>query len=124
MIPLKEILEEMAGQMNGVMVLSVVGVDGFTIAEYNPAGVNTDAVSALFALFMNSVEKSVNELENLGTFEENLVLIQTDKSWILTRLLTGNFFLNIVVSREETLQNIRLLARKYSGRLERALKPA
>jgi predicted regulator of Ras-like GTPase activity (Roadblock/LC7/MglB family) len=121
MTNLNEILQEMADHIEGLMALSVVGPDGLTVVEHNRAGVNTDAFSARFALVMNMVEKSIDDLEEWGEFQENLILIQTSKVWILTRLLKNQYFLVIAVTRKGNLRNVRLVAQKYAGPLRAAL---
>ena len=121
MANLNDILREMADQMEGVITLSVVGPDGLTVAEHNQAGANTDAFSARFAMVMNMVGKSIDELEEWGEFKENLILIQTSKAWILTRLLKNQYFLCIAITRDGNLRNVRLVAQKYAVQLGAAL---
>jgi predicted regulator of Ras-like GTPase activity (Roadblock/LC7/MglB family) len=121
MAKLNDILREMADQIEGLITLSVVGLDGLTVVEHNQARVNTDALSARFAMVMNMVGKSIDDLEEWGEFKENLILIQTSKAWILTRLLKNQCFLVIAVTREGNLRNVRLVAQKYAGQLWAAL---
>ena len=121
MAKLNEILQEMADQIDGLIALSVVGRDGLTVAEHNNAGVNMDAFSARFAMVMNMVGESIDELEEWGEYKENLILIQTSKVWVLTRLLKKHFFLVIAVTREGNLRNVRLVAQKYADPLRAAL---
>ncbi len=118
MAGLNDILKEMADQIDGFIATGVVGMDGISIAQHNPAGADVDALSAKFAMVMKLVEKSVGDL-NLGEFEENLV--QSDKAWILTRQLTKHYYLGIVVSRESTLGNVRLVSNKYVDPIKKSL---
>ena len=94
-------------------------MDGITVAVHNPTGVDMDVISAKFAMVMKLVERSVGDLSNLGNFEENLV--QTGNSWLLTRFLDKQYYLACIVSREGTLGNVRLVAKKYLEQVQRAL---
>ena len=121
MAKLNEILREMADQIEGLIALSVVGPDGLPVVAHNQAGVNTDAFAARFAMVMNMVGKSIDDLEEWGEFKENLILIQTSKAWIMTRMLKNQYFLAIAVTRQGNLRNVRLVAQKYASQLWAAL---
>ena len=119
MAGLKEILKEMADEMDGVLSIQVTGMDGITIAVHNPTGADVDAFSAKFAMVMKLIDKSVDDLSNLGDFEENLV--QSQNAWILTRFVGDTYYVGIAVSRDGTLGNVRLVAGKYQDKLRKAL---
>ncbi len=119
MAGLKQMMKDIADEMDGVIAVGVVGLDGMTIAAHNPTGVDMDVISAKFAMVMKLVEKSVDDLKSLGNFEENLV--QTANSWMLTRFLDKQYYLACIVSREGTLGNVRLVAKKYLDQVQRAL---
>ena len=119
MAGLKEILKEMAGEMDGVIALGVIGMDGITVATHNPTGADMDAISAKFAMLMKLGEKATNDIKTMGDFEENLV--QAKNAWILTRFLSKDYYVALAVSREGTLGNVRLVAQKYTDQLNRAI---
>ncbi len=119
MAGLKEILKEMADEMDGVLSIQITGMDGITVAVHNPTGADVDAFSAKFAMVMKLVDRSLEGIGNLGDFEENLV--QSQNAWILTRFVGEQFYVGIVVSRDGTLGNVRLVAGKYQERLRKAL---
>ena len=119
MAGLKEILKEMADEMDGVLSIQITGMDGITIAVHNPTGADVDAFSAKFAMVMKLIDKSVEGLNGLGDFEENLV--QSQNAWILTRFVGDQYYVGIVVSRDGTLGNVRLVAGKYQEKLRKAL---
>ncbi len=116
---LKQMVKDIADEMDGVIAIGVVGMDGITVAAHNPTGADMDVVSAKFAMVIKLVERSVKDLSNLGNFEENLV--QTANAWILTRFLDKNYYLACIVSRDGTLGNVRLVAKKYLEQLQRAI---
>ena len=119
MAGIKELLKEMAGEMDGVLAIQVTGMDGITIALHNPTGTDVEAFSAKFAMVMKLVEKSVDSLRGMGEFEENLV--QAQNAWILTRFITPQYYVGIAVSRDGTLGNVRLVAQRYLDQLRKSL---
>ncbi|XCN71547.1 MAG: response regulator [Candidatus Electrothrix aestuarii] len=119
MAGIKELLKEMAGEMDGVLAIQVTGMDGITIALHNPTGTDVEAFSAKFAMVMKLVEKSVDSLQGMGDFEENLV--QSQNAWILTRFITPQYYVGIAVSRDGTLGNVRLVAQRYLDQLRKSL---
>ena len=119
MAGIKDLLKEMAGEMDGVLAIQVTGMDGITIALHNPTGTDVDAFSAKFAMVMKLVEKSVDSLQGMGDFEENLV--QSQNAWILTRFITSQYYVGIAVSRDGTLGNVRLVAQRYLDQLRKSL---
>lgn len=119
MAGIKELLKEMAGEMDGVLAIQITGMDGITIALHNPTGTDVEAFSAKFAMVMKLVEKSVDSLRGMGDFEENLV--QSQNAWILTRFITPQYYVGIAVSRDGTLGNVRLVAQRYLDQLRKSL---
>ena len=119
MAGLKEILTEMADEMDGVIALGVVGMDGITVATHNPTGADMDAISAKFAMLMKLGEKATGDVKGIGDFEENLV--QAKNAWVLTRFLNKDYYMALAVSREGTLGNVRLVAQKYTDQIQRAI---
>jgi len=116
---LKETLREMADEMDGVIAVGIAGMDGITVAAHNPSGADMDAIAAKFAMLMKLGQRSTGDLKGMGDFEENL--IQSQNAWILTRFLNKNYYLAVVVSREGTLGNVRLVSKKYADRFRNAL---
>lgn len=116
---IKELLKRMADEMDGVLAIQVTGMDGITLALHNPTGADVEAFSAKFAMVMKLVEKSVDSLKGLGELEENLV--QAKNAWILTRLITPQYYIGIAVSREGTLGNVRLVGQRYIEQLRKLL---
>ena len=119
MAGIKDLLKEMAGEMDGVLAIQVTGMDGITIALHNPTGTDVEAFSAKFAMVMKLVEKSIDSLQGMGDFEENLV--QSQNAWILTRFITPQYYVGIAVSRDGTLGNVRLVAQRYIDQLRKSL---
>jgi CheY-like chemotaxis protein/predicted regulator of Ras-like GTPase activity (Roadblock/LC7/MglB family) len=119
MANLSEHLKEMAGQIEGVIAIGVVGMDGIGVAHYNPNGADIESFDAKFSMVMKLADKSINDIKALGKMEENL--IQTDGAWVLSRFLNERYWLGIAVSREATLGNVRLVANKFSETIARAI---
>ncbi|MBI9075896.1 MAG: hypothetical protein JEZ02_10825, partial [Desulfatibacillum sp.] len=112
---LEGILKAMADQIEGVRVCAISGMDGIGLAEHNPKGVDTLAFGGKFAVVMQLIGKSAQDL-NIGRFQENLV--QTENAWVLTRFLSPEYYLVIAAGRESTVGNVRMVASKYSGELD------
>lgn len=119
MAGLEQMMQDIAGEVDGVIAVGVFGLDGSTVAVHNPSGADMAVVSAKFAMVMKLVKRTVEDLENIGDFEENLV--QTANAWILTRFLDKEYYLAFIVSREGTLGNVRLVAKKYLAQVQHAL---
>jgi len=116
---LKETLREMADEMDGVLAVGIAGMDGITVAVHNPSGTDMDAIAAKFAMLMKLGQRATADIKGMGEFEENL--IQSQNAWVLTRFLNKNYYLAVAVSREGTLGNVRLVAKKYADRFRSAL---
>ncbi|MCI5221508.1 MAG: response regulator [Candidatus Electrothrix sp. AR4] len=114
---IKALLKQMADEMDGVLAIQVTGMDGITIALHNPSGTNIEVFSAKFAMILKLVEKSIHSLKEMGDFEENLV--QSHNAWVLTRLITPQYYVGIAVNREGTLGNVRLVTQRYIGKLRK-----
>ncbi|ACL04183.1 Protein with response regulator receiver domain [Desulfatibacillum aliphaticivorans] len=112
---LNEVLKGMADEIEGVRVCAVSGMDGIGLVDYNPKGVDVQAFGGKFAVVMQLIGKSAQDL-NIGQFQENLV--QTENAWVLTRFLNPEYYLVIAVGRESTLGNVRMVAGKYSKELD------
>ena len=111
----------MGSHIRELMALAVIGRDGITVAEYNPAGMDLEGVYARFSMVLIGAEESVQELQKLGRFEDNLVLIKTENVVILIKLLGPHFFLGITVSRTCPLNKILALIKRYYKTLLNAL---
>lgn len=121
MAVLKDILQEMADQLEGVIALNVAALDGLTVAECNPVGRNMGAFSARFASVVSIIEESIRDLAEWGEFKSNLILVQTSEAWILVHLIKKPYFLAIATKRDGNLRNVRLVAKKYARQLRTAL---
>jgi len=116
-----DILKEMGSHIHEPIALGVVGRNGLMVAEHNPSGIDLEGVYSRFAMFLIKAEESVNELEALGHFEDNLVLLQTVKAKVLIKLLGSRFFLCIAVNRPCSMNKVLAVVRKYDQRLRKAL---
>ena len=112
---IKGLLKDMADEIEGVRVCAISGMDGIGLAEHNPKGADVQAFGGKFAVVMQLINKSAQDL-NIGRFQENLV--QTENAWILTRFLSTEYYLVIAVGRESTLGNVRMVVSKYSKELD------
>ena len=115
----KGLLKEMSDEIDGVIAAGLFGMDGIAVATHNPEGANTDAFGAKFAMVMRLVEKSSGEIQNVGAVEENLV--QSEGAWIVTKFVNPKYYVGIIVNRDSTLGNVRLVANKFLPKFANAL---
>jgi predicted regulator of Ras-like GTPase activity (Roadblock/LC7/MglB family) len=115
MAELRDLLKEMAGEVQGFVAAAVSGVDGLSIAEYSASpDFNLEVATAQFALVMKLVQKNVDRLES-GVVEDNLVT--TDTNYILSRFLGDDYSYYLVVSVDRdmaSLGNARLMVRNFA----------
>jgi predicted regulator of Ras-like GTPase activity (Roadblock/LC7/MglB family) len=119
MTDLNNILQKMATEMDGIIAMGIAGMDGIGIAHHNPSGAPVEALDAKFAMIMKLIERTISDIPNSGTFEENLV--QTENIWFFTKFLTHQHYLGIAVSRSATLGHVRLIANRYTSELQTAI---
>lgn len=112
---LKDILREMSNEMDAVVALGIFGMDGITVSVHNPAGIDMDVYGAKFAVLMKLSKNAVNDLKSIGDFEDNV--LQAKEVWVLTTFVSRQYYLIIVIGREGTLGNVRLVVKKYMAQL-------
>ena len=118
---IQEILEELGGQVPGLVAVTVVGMDGLGIADYSATGANVEAINAQTTLLLKLVETTVNKLNADDAVAD--YLLTTQDAYLLVRFLSGHdYFLGIVAERDSTrLGNLRLNSRLYTDRVDKAL---
>jgi len=116
---LTDLLRKMASEMHGAMMVSLMDIDGITIAEYNPAQVPSDVFAAKFAMIIGIIEKTLKEFERVGDLKETI--FQTTEAWIVCRFVASGFYLGLMVNQETTLGNIRLVLGKYIENIRQLL---
>jgi predicted regulator of Ras-like GTPase activity (Roadblock/LC7/MglB family) len=118
---IRDMMLEMAGQIEGLTAVGVMGMDGVPIASYVPPGskMNMELASAQFAQVMKLVQTSVDKV-GVGELEDNL--ITTSNGYVLTRALgDGSAYLGIVTTGDGILGMMRLVAKSYAERLYDAI---
>jgi predicted regulator of Ras-like GTPase activity (Roadblock/LC7/MglB family) len=98
----------------------VVGMDGMSIAGgSNDPNFNSNETAARFAMVMK-LAGNVTTRVGMGVVDDNLVT--TDRTYVLTRFLgDGSYFLNVAVSRNAILGNLRVLMNEYAPRFWEAI---
>jgi CheY-like chemotaxis protein/predicted regulator of Ras-like GTPase activity (Roadblock/LC7/MglB family) len=120
--PVKQIVDifkKMATELHGGMMISLMDIDGITIAEHNPAQIPSDIFAAKFAMVIGIIENTLKEFEGVGELKETI--FQASDAWIVCRLVAHNFYLGLVVNQESTLGNIRLVLGKYIDKIRHLL---
>jgi CheY-like chemotaxis protein/predicted regulator of Ras-like GTPase activity (Roadblock/LC7/MglB family) len=120
--PVKQIVDifkKMTSELHGGMMISLMDIDGITIAEHNPAQIPSDIFAAKFAMVIGIIENTLKEFEGVGELKETI--FQASDAWIVCRLVAHTFYLGLVVSQETTLGNIRLVLGKYIDKVRQLL---
>lgn len=113
------LLKKMASEMNGIMIIALMDMEGIVIAEHNPSQVPSDAFAAKSSIILGLLDKSIKDINGAGEFEETIV--QASNAWMVCRLVAKSYFLGLVVNRESTLGNVRLVIGKYSDKIRQML---
>ncbi|MCK4888582.1 MAG: response regulator [Candidatus Aminicenantes bacterium] len=109
---LKDVLEPLQNEVNGLKTSAVFGKDGLPLAMSNPGNLDIDAFAAKFAMVSALVTKTVRDLSG-GALAE--VLVEEENGWILARPIgDSDLTLLIAVSKDATLGNLRLVAKKLA----------
>jgi len=114
----QQILEEAAKEIDGLIGMSVTGMDGIPIAITSTTDVPLDvqeSIGVKFALVMSLVRKSLSEV-GMPALEENL--IEHKGGWMLSRFIgESNFYLGMAVTKNSVLGNVRMVAKKTADKL-------
>ena len=114
---LKEVLTEMAGQIDGLIVTEVIGADGVPIVMYEAPGnkVSPDLAGAQFGEVLKLVTNAAVQM-GAGQVEDNVTT--TKAGYLMTRPMgDGSCYLGIATSRDTSLGMLRLIAKNYTDKL-------
>jgi CheY-like chemotaxis protein/predicted regulator of Ras-like GTPase activity (Roadblock/LC7/MglB family) len=120
--PLKQIADlfkNMSSEMSGVMIIALMDMDGIVIAEHNLSQISSDAFAAKSSIVVGLLDKSIKDIKGAGEFEE--IIIQASNVWMVCRLVAKSYYLGLVVNRESTLGNVRLVIGKYIDNIRQLL---
>ncbi len=124
MAVINEVLKEMGEQIEDLISVAVVGMDGLVIADYKPEGKESDEyvveyTSATLTTSMKGLYTVINGLE-LGKMVDNL--LSTEKAHFITKPLgDASVFLAVVAKRGVNLGAIRYYTKIYAQKLWDAL---
>jgi len=111
----QQIIEAGASELDGLVSVQLVGMDGIAVAEVNPSGAPADVYSAKFALVMTLINKTLKDV-GAGGVDENL--IEHSNGWFLSRMVgNGQYYLGISVTKSSVLGNVRMVAKKIADEL-------
>ena len=117
---LNSILEEMAGQVDGLLCIAVAGSDGVAISSYVPPGsmLNAELAAAQLAAIFRISRTTADKLK-AGDLEDNL--FTSTEGQVLIRPLGQESYLAIVTTKDAPLGIVRLVIKSYASRVEQAL---
>lgn len=117
---IRSVLIELASEVDGLLGLMVVDMDGVPIATHVSPGsmLNIELTAAQLAMVIRLSRLTADKLR-LGELDE--YLLTTPSRYILTRPIGTDCYLAMVLSRDAVLGMVRLLARSYATRLYQTL---
>lgn len=116
-----DVVREVASTIEGLLGVGVMDMEGVPVAVVTPsdATLNAELAAAQLAVMVRLCSSTADKLK-LGDFDENL--ITTTSRYILTKVLTSDFYLAMILSKESTtLGMARLVAREYAAQVSQAL---
>ena len=116
---LKDVLMEMAGEIDNLIATGVQGMDGVELAKHSPVNAPSEQFAARFAMVMKLEQNVCKELNQLGALEENIM--QTENAFVYTSMLGERHYLGIAVTKEGTLGMVRMVAQKYAEKFKAEL---
>ncbi|MBU2590782.1 MAG: response regulator [Nitrospinota bacterium] len=116
---LKDILTEMAGKIDGMMAISVQGMDGIEIAQVT-AGEKIKQLAVRFAMSTKLLINICRDLPELGGELEETIL-QAKDAYVYIKLITKNHILVIVAHKDTALGMIRMVGAKYTDQIKAEL---
>lgn len=120
-VKMDDLLNEMSGEMNGLLAATVAGIDGINVAQYTNGKIDLDSVTAQLTVFIKLVATSA-EKAKMGEFDD--LIIQTDKEFVMSIFLPGDnqHYLTCIVDRKSgSLGNMRLISKIYSERFSKII---
>lgn len=116
-----DVVKEVASTTDGLLGVGVMDMEGVPVAVVTAPGatLNAELAAAQLAVVVRLCSLTVDKLK-LGDFDENL--ITTASKYILTKALTPDFYLAMILSKESTtLGMARLVAREHAAQVCQAL---
>lgn len=116
-----DVVKEVASTTDGLLGVGVMDMEGVPVAVVTAPGatLNAELAAAQLAVVVRLCSLTTDKLK-LGDFDENL--ITTASKYILTKALTPDFYLAMILSKESTtLGMARLVAREHAARVCQAL---
>ena len=105
--------------MSGIMMIVLLDMDGIVIVVHNPSQIPSDVFAAKSSMIMGLLDKTFKDIKDAGELEE--IIVQVSNTWMVCRLVAKSYFLGIVVNRESTLGNVRMVISKYIDKLRQLL---
>ncbi len=116
-----DVVNEIASTTDGLLGVGVMDMEGVPVAVVTAPGatLNAELAAAQLAVVVRLCSLTADKLK-LGDFDENL--ITTASKYVLTKALTSDFYLAMILSKESTtLGMARLVAREQAAQVYQAL---
>lgn len=117
---LNSTIREILSRESSVIAAIILDKDGIVVAEESKSGDSRAQELAIeYATVMKQILK-VTDYLNVGDLEE--ILVYTEKSIIVIRLITRDYYLILITQTEGNIGKAKYLAKLASERLEKEFK--
>jgi len=96
-VPFRDVLEGIRDRVDGTLAVSVIGLDGISVASINDGNVPLEAMGAEFGGFIKSVAQSKRELNTGEVLQFSLV---TEKYIVMIFAVTQEYYVLLVTKPE------------------------
>jgi predicted regulator of Ras-like GTPase activity (Roadblock/LC7/MglB family) len=113
----KQTLKEIAERLQDIHCILLMGIDGLPIEKNVVTDqLNIEAVMAEFTTILRITQHTTNEV-NSGTLDELIIL--TDQLILLTKSITSDYFILLVLPQDGNLGRARFELKKAKYLLEK-----
>jgi len=112
-----ETLKEIANRLGDIHCVLLMGMDGLPVEQViHDESFNTEALTAEFTTVVKVTNASIREVE-AGAVEE--ILILSEKMILLTKTITSDYFLLLILPADGNLGRARFELKKAKYMLEK-----
>ena len=112
----REVLEDIAGRVEGTLALTLIGLDGIAIDTVGDTDdLHLDAIGAELGSFLKGIRQSSVEVE---TGEVEQFTVSTDRFHTILSEVTSEYFLLMILSRDGNYGRARYELRRAKLRLQ------
>jgi predicted regulator of Ras-like GTPase activity (Roadblock/LC7/MglB family) len=117
-VPFRDVLEGIRDRVDGTLAVSLIGLDGISVASINDGKVPLEAMNAKFIGFIKSIRSSQNELNAGEVLQFSLV---AEKYTALVSAVGSDYYVLLVTEPEGNYGRARFELARAKQLLHREL---